>query len=276
MSQVCRHAISSEKFEILPANLCFLRFYLRHESNVNFFQIVFFDIFLRHACRSAIIHSGCWWLPDCVSWPLPSAQLSPKVTEGKSAWYTFRGKLHSKIIISDLIIFFWWWRSEVEIRTGRWSNRQRKKWHVRAFVTPVVPPHLHARSREPIEMIMISRNQFVGDLPQWTYYVWLDSRPFRSLKFLTPGTSDVMPAASSSPEIFWPFSVVCLTAFLFEFWPRTFTIELYRKKPTKCEFMIWSVVSIWKKPVHVQCAITVFSDHCQRVSQNRSPSPGID
>ena len=47
-----------------------------------------------------------------------------------------------------------------------------------------------------------------------------NSRPIRNLKFLTPGTSDVIPAASSSLEIFLPFSIVSLTIFLFEFWPR--------------------------------------------------------
>ena len=41
---------------------------------------------------------------------------------------------------------------------------------------------------------------------------------------------DAIPAASSSPGNFWPFSVTCLTVFLFEFWPRTFTIELSQKK----------------------------------------------
>ena len=37
---------------------------------------------------------------------------------------------------------------------------------VRSFVTSVVPPRLHARSRERFEMFMISRNHFEGDLPQ--------------------------------------------------------------------------------------------------------------
>ena len=48
----------------------------------------------------------------------------------------FKGKLHSTIIISDLVGFFfcrvWWWRSEVKIRTGTRSNRRpkvaRKSW----------------------------------------------------------------------------------------------------------------------------------------------------
>ena len=45
-------------------------------------------------------------------------------------WYrVFKGKLHSKIISSDMKDFFrriQWWRSEVEIRTGRRSNRRSK------------------------------------------------------------------------------------------------------------------------------------------------------
>ena len=47
-----------------------------------------------------------------------------------------------------------------------------------------------------------------------------------------------MLATSSSPEIFWPFSAVCLTVLLFEFWPRTLTFELYEKKPTTSEIII--------------------------------------
>ena len=75
---------------------------------------------------------------------------------------------NSKIISSDLIRRNRWRKSEVEIRTGRRSNRRRKNWHTWAFVTSVVPPHHHAKSRERFEMFMISRNQFVRvhDLPQ--------------------------------------------------------------------------------------------------------------
>ena len=40
------------------------------------------------------------------------------------------------------------------------------------------------------------------------------------------------------PRKFWPFSAVCLTVFLFKLWPRTFTLELYEKKPTRSEIMI--------------------------------------
>ena len=38
-----------------------------------------------------------------------------------------------------------------------------------------------------------------------TYYARSNSRLFRSLKFLTPGTSDIIPAASPSLEIFGHF-----------------------------------------------------------------------
>ena len=81
-----------------------------------------------------------------------------------------KGKLHSKIISSDLIAFF-----SVEFdgkgkSGGQNLNRKTvkqtaKKWHVRAFVMSVVPPRNHAGSRERFEMFMIGRNHFVGDPP---------------------------------------------------------------------------------------------------------------
>ena len=37
-----------------------------------------------------------------------------------------------------------------------------------------------------------------------------NSRPFRSLEFLTPGTSGVTLVTSSSPEISWPFLATCV------------------------------------------------------------------
>ena len=43
---------------------------------------------------------------------------------------------------------------------------------------------------------------------------------------------------ASSPEIFRPFLTVCLTVFLFEFRPRTFTIGFYGKKSFISELMI--------------------------------------
>ena len=65
----------------------------------------------------------------------------------------------------------------------------------------------------------------------------VEFKSIRSLELLTPGTSDLIPAASSSPELFWPFMFGRLTVFLFEFWPRTFTTKL-RKKPTRSGIMI--------------------------------------
>ena len=50
-----------------------------------------------------------------------------------------KGKLHSKIISSDMKGFFrriQWWRSEVEIRTGRWSNRRPKMAEKFRVTTP--------------------------------------------------------------------------------------------------------------------------------------------
>ena len=44
--------------------------------------------------------------------------------------------------------------------------------------------------------------------------------------------------AASSPEIFRPFSAVCLTVFPLEFWPRTFTIRFNGKKSFLSELMI--------------------------------------
>ena len=50
-----------------------------------------------------------------------------------------KGKLHSKIISSDMKDFFrriQWWRSEVEIRTGRRSNRRSKMAEKSRMTTP--------------------------------------------------------------------------------------------------------------------------------------------
>ena len=121
-----------------------------------------------------------------------------------------KGKLHSKIISYDLIEVFFrrirWWRSEVEIRTGRRSNKQRKQWHVRTFVTSWC--HLafmqgHASDSKCSWSAGIS--WYATLAPQETYYVRLKSRPFRSFELLTPGTSDAILAASLSSEICWPF-----------------------------------------------------------------------
>ena len=56
------------------------------------------------------------------------------------------------------------------------------------IVAPVVPPRNHGRSRERFKIFIISRNHFLCDLPQKMYYARSNSRPFRSLEFLTPGT----------------------------------------------------------------------------------------
>ena len=128
---------------------------------------------------------------------------------------------------------------------------------MRAFVTSVVPFRLHARSHVRFKMFMFTQNQFLRDLPLETYYVGSTSRPFEfwRVEFLTPGTSDVILAASSSLEIFWPFSAVCLSVFLFEFWPRTFTIKLlrYGKKAYKIkdydfwvQFSFTESDSVWR------------------------------
>ena len=81
-----------------------------------------------------------------------------------------KGKLHSKIIISDLIDFFFpvesngeGPRSKFEQEDGQTDSG--KEWHVRAFVMSVVPPCNHAWSSERFKMLMISWNQFVRDVP---------------------------------------------------------------------------------------------------------------
>ena len=79
--------------------------------------------------------------------------------------------------------------------------RDIKKWHARAFVTPFVLPRNLARSREQFEMLMFSQIQFVRVSPE--SYNQSNYRPFRSFKLLTPASSDVIPAVSSSPEVYW-------------------------------------------------------------------------
>ena len=76
------------------------------------------------------------------------------------------------------------------------------------------------------------------------YYTRSNWTPPHSLEFLTPGTSDLIPAASSSPEILRPFSAVCLTVFLFEFWPRTYTIESFGKSLPDLRLWFQSAVFI--------------------------------
>ena len=55
---------------------------------------------------------------------------------------------------------------EVEIRTERRSNRQRRRWYLWACVMSVAPTCHHAGSREWFEMFTSSRNHFVGELPR--------------------------------------------------------------------------------------------------------------
>ena len=76
-------------------------------------------------------------------------------------------------------------------------------------------------------------------------YVQSNSRPFRSLKFLAPGTSGVIPVASS-PEIFWPFWL--------SVWPYScpnFDLGCSPSNSTKVDnIRFWSAVfllaNIWK------------------------------
>ena len=63
---------------------------------------------------------------------------------------------------------------------------------------------------------------------------------------------DAIPAASS-PEIFWPFLAVCLKVFLFEFWPRTSTIELSEKKPARSELWFLSAVFLNERIRGILC-----------------------
>ena len=54
---------------------------------------------------------------------------------------------------------------------------------------------------------------------------------------------DVVPSVSLSTEFFLPFPAVCLTIFLWEFWPRTFNIGLYKKRPGRWEILILILAS---------------------------------
>ena len=74
---------------------------------------------------------------------------------------------------------------------GKTVKQTAKKWHVRAFVTSVVTPRHHKRSPERFEMFMISRNQFVEATCCSKPNTRSNSRPFRSLEFLMPGTHTV-------------------------------------------------------------------------------------
>ena len=74
------------------------------------------------------------------------------------------GKLHSKIISSDLIRFFSvksngeGLRSKFEPEDGQ-TDSEKKKRHTRALVTSVVPPHNNARSQSD------SKRSWSGGIP---------------------------------------------------------------------------------------------------------------
>ena len=71
------------------------------------------------------------------------------------------------------------------VREDGQTDGENKKWHVRAFVTSVVPPHNICKSRERFEMFMIGQNHFVGYPPWCTKFTRSNSRPFCSLEVLT-------------------------------------------------------------------------------------------
>ena len=64
------------------------------------------------------------------------------------------------------------------------------------------------------------------------------TRLIRSREVLVPGTSDSCRPRGVVTRDFWPFSAVCLTVFLFEFRPRTFTIGFCGKKSIISALMI--------------------------------------
>ena len=74
----------------------------------------------------------------------------------------FKKNWTPKIISSDVRECFRrirWWRSEVEIRTGRRSNRRRKNWHLRAFVTAWCHVHTGATSQSCKVTRLIQNNR---------------------------------------------------------------------------------------------------------------------
>ena len=141
---------------------------------------------------------------------------------------------------------FWSWRSEVEIRMGRWSKDSEKYWHVRASICDVNWRQLaimqgHASDLKCSWSTVISlypscQRKPIG--PRSNLQPGIPS----SLEFLLPaaGTGDVILAVSSSPELFWPFSTVCLTVLPLKFWPRTFNFELYEKSLQDQRLWFWS------------------------------------
>ena len=137
---------------------------------------------------------------------------------------------------------------------------------MRAFVMPLVPTRLHARftrgvwnaSRDSVRTwpkainwwALIYQIKLASNCRSKSNYCRLKSRPFRSLKFLTPGTSDAVSTASSSPEIFWPFLAVCLTRFLLNFDLRPSPSNSTEKSLQYLRLWFWSALfrkfHLWK------------------------------
>ena len=146
---------------------------------------------------------------------------------------------------------------KVRRQNSNWKpvKQRAKKRHLRAFVlivAPVVRPRNHARSRERFEMFKISRNYFVRDLPQKTYYTRSNSRPFRSLEFLTPGTMTQYRPRRRHPRFFchfrpsvWPCS--CST---FDLGPSPSNST--NKSLQDPRLLFWSAVFLLKKKVEKQ------------------------
>ena len=91
--------------------------------------------------------------------------------EAKRSYLFLKGKLHSKIISSDMKDFFGriqWWRSEVEIRTGRRSNRQSKLAEKSRVTTP--------RGRHESLVPGVSSSRLRPDSDQ--SWIWCRARPW--------------------------------------------------------------------------------------------------
>ena len=133
--------------------------------------------------------------------------------------------------------------SEVEIRTGRQSNRQRKM--ARTSVCDI------SGATSPSYKVMWAvRNVHVQPAWPWSVRRWpAVVNLLRLVEFKTipqPRIYDAWHQWCNTGRVFvtldfWPFSTVCLTVFLSEFWPRIFTIELHEKSPTRSEIMIFGV-----------------------------------
>ena len=130
--------------------------------------------------------------------------------------YVFKGKLHSKIISSDMIyrVFFRrirWWRSEVEIRTGRRSNRRRKTGtceHLWRHGATLVPPRNHGK--------VTRLNQDIRDQPESARVKWWHDADTTitaiviSLIIVTQSSHDASNLDPMSQEIFvtiWYFGI---------------------------------------------------------------------